>query len=582
MKKQHKALLLALLAGACFWVLDAVLDSFFFYQQSFLDMLILNVPPVELYMRLTALVVALVFVLIGSAGAAKRKRAKKELRSMKDYTENIINSMANMLLVVSPEGKIVTVNEATCKLLGFSEHELISQPATVLFQEEEEEEEEEEEDSQFIISEQALPVKRTVLRRLVREGSVSNIEKSLLTKNREKIPVLLSGSVMRDEQGEIQGIVCLALDITDRKKSENTLRESEEKFRLAMVASNDALWDWNIVTNQVYRNPRHATMLGHEPDEIPPDQSEWEKRVHPDDRETVFRILKETLEGKRESFELEYRLRAKSGDYVWVLGRAKVVAHTPDGSPSRMIGTNIDITERKQAEEDIRQYQKRLQSLAVKLSLTEDQERRRLASSLHDNAGQLLSLAKIKLSTLDKPSLPAEVNQSLAEIEELVGQAEMSTRALTFQIYNPALHDLGFEPAVEWLAENIQESYGLKVDVANDGQYKPMDEPLRVVMFQCLREVLVNVAKHARVDRAKVDIVRHDQFVRVAVEDQGVGFDSQVAPEQNHGFGLFSIRERIAQLGGHVEIKSSPGQGTTIILEGPIRTDENRTTRKKP
>jgi signal transduction histidine kinase len=191
-------------------------------------------------------------------------------------------------------------------------------------------------------------------------------------------------------------------------------------------------------------------------------------------------------------------------------------------------------------------------------------------------------LAKIKLSTLDDLSLPVESKKSLAEIEQLVEQAELSTRTLTFQIYNPALHDLGFEPAVEWLAQNIQESYGLKVDLADNGKHKPMDGPLRVVMFQCLREVLINVAKHAKVDRARVDIAHRHHFVRVTIEDLGVGFDSQDSPDKNRGFGLFSIRERITQLGGQVEVKSSPGRGTMVILEGPISTDNHKTTRNRP
>ena len=137
------------------------------------------------------------------------------------------------------------------------------------------------------------------------------------------------------------------MDITEHKKAEDVLRQSEEKFRLAMETTNDALWDWNIVTNETYRNPRHATMLGYEPHELSESQCEWEKLVHPDDKQSVLEVLDEHLAGKRDSFEIEYRLRTKSGDYVWVLGRGKIVAYNDDGSPARMIGTNIDITDRK-------------------------------------------------------------------------------------------------------------------------------------------------------------------------------------------------------------------------------------------
>ena len=137
----------------------------------------------------------------------------------------------------------------------------------------------------------------------------------------------------------------------DSKKAENALTQSEEKFRLAMEATNDALWDWNIVTNEVYRNPRHETMLGYEPGELSAAQYAWEKMIHPDDRQAVFQMRDEHLAGKRDSFEIEYRLRTKSGNYVWILGSGRIVAYNDDGSPARMIGTNIDITDRKKLHE---------------------------------------------------------------------------------------------------------------------------------------------------------------------------------------------------------------------------------------
>ncbi len=137
------------------------------------------------------------------------------------------------------------------------------------------------------------------------------------------------------------------MDITEHKKAQEVIKQSEEKFRLAMEVTNDALWDWNMTTNEVYRNPRHATMLGYEPHELTASQDEWEKRIHPDDRQAVLQILNEHIAGKRDSFEIEYRLRTKSGDYKWILGRGKVVAYNEDGSPARMLGTNIDITDRK-------------------------------------------------------------------------------------------------------------------------------------------------------------------------------------------------------------------------------------------
>ncbi|TRZ77498.1 MAG: PAS domain S-box protein [Deltaproteobacteria bacterium] len=160
-----------------------------------------------------------------------------------------------------------------------------------------------------------------------------------------------------------EGAIISAINVTERKQVEEALRESENKFRLAMDATNDALWDWNIVTNEVYRNPRHAAMLGYEQQEFPPLQEVWEKLIHPDDQQRVFDCLEAHLKGKTQFIAIEYRVKTKSGDYLWVLGRGKVVAHDDDGKPIRIIGTNVDITERKKAEEALRENEQHYRDL---------------------------------------------------------------------------------------------------------------------------------------------------------------------------------------------------------------------------
>ncbi len=382
------------------------------------------------------------------------------------------------------------------------------------------------------------------------------------------------------KKGEKYQVFGVNRDITERKKLEEAVRESEQTFRLFMETAFDGIniCEYDPKTKKrrlIFCNDRYVEMSGYTREQLMSAEDLNDLNMIHASAEDNSYMANCMANGTPFTGMCSWkRPDGKENTYEWS------AIYVKEGGRHQIFGVDRDITERKRREEDIRQYQKRLQSLAVDLSLVEDQQRRRLASSLHDNAGQLLSLAKIKLSTFDEGDLSAEGKKSLAEIEELVTQAEQSARSLTFRIYNPALHDLGFEPAVEWLVKNVQESYGLKVELRDDGQHKPMDEPLRIVMFQCLREALINVAKHAKVDRAGVGIVRQGQFVRVSIEDHGVGFDPKNILAGSRGFGLFSIRERITQLGGQVEIKSAPGQGTTVILEGPISTDKPKTTRK--
>ena len=170
-------------------------------------------------------------------------------------------------------------------------------------------------------------------------------------------------SPMTDTDGNYLGRIWYFRDISDHKRAENALKNSRETFNLVMQVTNDALWDLDVTTNQVYRNPRHATMLGYKPEELSSSQEEWETRIHPDDKERVLKEFKKHFDKSEGSFEIEYRLRKKSGDYVWILGRGKAVEFDAKGNALRILGTNIDITDRKKAEEALRESEDKYRAL---------------------------------------------------------------------------------------------------------------------------------------------------------------------------------------------------------------------------
>jgi signal transduction histidine kinase len=236
-----------------------------------------------------------------------------------------------------------------------------------------------------------------------------------------------------------------------------------------------------------------------------------------------------------------------------------------------------DTAQRREAEEKVRDYQERLQEMAFDTALAEVRERRRIAVEVHDHLGQALSLVQIKLSSL-RASVATQVRVTFDEAIALLARSIADTRTLIFELSPPVLYDLGLKEALAWLVEEIEKRQGLLVELVDDATDKPFDEAVAALVFRSIRELLTNVFKHARSGAATVSLRRAGDQVDIAVEDRGVGFDSGAIDVNSHGggFGLFSIREQIRQLGGTVEIASVPSQGTRVSIHVPIKCPEMR------
>ena len=218
-------------------------------------------------------------------------------------------------------------------------------------------------------------------------------------------------------------------------------------------------------------------------------------------------------------------------------------------------------------------YQEQLRALAAELSLTEERERRVIAADLHDHIGQTLATARIKLGALAGARTSAAWKRGSEELQGLIEEAIRYTRSLTFELSSPVLYELGLAPALESLAERMQEKHGLAVAVEDDGAAKPMDDEVKVVLFKAVRELLMNVVKHSGAGRAKVALRRVDRDAEIVVEDQGVGFAAQspAASAERGGFGLFSIREGLRHCGGELAIQSETDGGTKVFLRAPLQ-----------
>jgi signal transduction histidine kinase len=240
---------------------------------------------------------------------------------------------------------------------------------------------------------------------------------------------------------------------------------------------------------------------------------------------------------------------------------------------------NREVLQRKKAEELLVAYQADLRSLASQLTLAEERERRRLAVHLHDQIGQSLALSHIKLEELRTSLGDAGSSKLAGEVDyiaRLLKQAIEETQSLTFKISPPILYELGLEAALECLTDQFSQQHGVMTYFECDRQPKPLDENLKVLLFQAMQELLTNVVKHAQARSLKVSMWRQGESLRLGVEDDGVGFNPLVPgyrQGKGGGFGLFSIKERLRPLGGSLEVKSEPGGGTEVVLSVPLDLD---------
>jgi PAS domain S-box-containing protein len=273
----------------------------------------------------------------------------------------------------------------------------------------------------------------------------------------------------------------------------------------------------------------------------------------------------------------------KGGDRFWANG-VLTALRTDDGALRGFAKVLRDNTERKRAEDELRWLNETLEArvrerteqvreLASTLAMAEQDERRRIAQILHDDLQQLLFGIQLKMTFVRRDAEEAgqtDLAEHAAEADRFLDRAIHVTRQLTVDLSPPILAGEGLTHALEWLTTQMEEVHNLSVEVLAGQPFVVSSEGMRVLLFQVVRELLFNVVKHADTDRALVTLDDEDGTLVITVEDEGRGFDPDtLEPKTEGGFGLFSVRERLRLFGGHLEIDSTPGNGTRMTAVLP-------------
>jgi len=364
------------------------------------------------------------------------------------------------------------------------------------------------------------------------------------------------------------------LDITERKQAAEALRASCDYLERLTNSMWDAVFSVKMPERVIEWGNDSFNLTGYEPQDCIGKTTEF---LYPDKREFIDfgNKLKKAIEAGDDLLHAEQLLRRKNGEVF--PAEITTTFFREKGQLCRVTSIVRDITERKLAEKKVLEYQKQLRSMASELSLVEERERRCIAEGLHDEISQPLAFLNIKLDLLKKSAKERSFINSFSEMEATIGKLISSARTFTFDLSSPVLYELGLEAGIEdWLNRNIQAKYGIATTFEDDGQIKHLDDDMRGSLFKAVKELLVNVVKHAKASSVKVSIVRDEDKIKICVEDNGVGFDSlkkRTRLIESSCYGLFSIRERLDYLGGSFHIESKLDRGTKVTLVAPLKLE---------
>jgi PAS domain S-box-containing protein len=355
-----------------------------------------------------------------------------------------------------------------------------------------------------------------------------------------------------------------------RKKIEEKLRESEEKFRTMVETSPEAVMTLDIEGTVLYVSKRAVEIHRYLSEDSLVGKSASVLFAGGINGKGWKRF--QTLLGAGKFRDEEFLLvRENETHFFGEISVSSIIGE--DGKMTGFLVVTKDISERKKNENAIKSYQQKLRSLVTQLNLTEEKERRKIAVELHDHLGQSLAMAKIRLSAFKNGNLPGESIGDIKEIERHITHAIDYSRILTYELSPPVLFEMGLIEAIAWKLDQVSQKSKLKTNLKVEDDVPVLKDDTAILVFRSFNELVNNVIRHAGASHLSATVNLIDSELTVKVEDNGSGFDPEIVANTggNSGkMGLFSIRERLEYFDGKLIINARKGEGTKIEIKVPV------------
>ncbi len=496
----------------------------------------------------------------------RRGRAEEALRRSEELHRRVLESVPAGIVTVAPDGSMVQANAIAQRILGLGWDKLAQRYVSDFAGE--------------TIHEDGRPflVEEYPVSKCLRTGQPQPaVTMGVRRPDGQVSWAMYSAVPIRDvKTGELTGSVVTFVDITERKRSEEGLRQSEELHRAIAELTSDYAYVCRVEADGTARlvsaTGGFTRVTGYTLAETEA-RGGWTSFMHPEDLPGILAKTADLLAG-RQAIQ-EARIITKGGAVRWIRYSTLPVHDPALGRVARLIGAVQDVTESKRAEEKLREGAAQLRVLSARVLDAQEDERRHIAQELHDEIGQSLTGLKLSLEMVARLP-PGQVAALLAEARGLVNQLIGQVRKLSLDLRPAMLDDLGLLPALVWLLQRYTAQTSVRVEFEHHGLEQRFPPATETAAYRIVQEALTNVARHAGVDQAAVRMWRDQGMLYVQVEDRGAGFVPEAVLAARLSSGLVGMRERAHGLGGRLLVEARPGGGTRLTAELPAAGADQR------